>query len=161
MSKNDEIEVIEDIDDSQINNEATIDENINSTRLTFSEQVKINKDKNISIICDYLSSREDMKEKLEKENKTITGMYAYIKEQAKAKAINGCACLEDAEVFGLAVHYYDEDSIIDVLETKLEKPKLETTKHLEESKPVEKVKSIKKPKNYFEGQISLFGEMHD
>lgn len=161
MSKNDEIEKNEDIDDSQINDESMIEENTNGTRLTFSEQVKINTDKNISIICGYLSSREDMKEKLEKENKTIAGMYSYIKKQAKAKAINGCACLEDAEVFGLAVHYYDEDSIVDAPEAKLEKPKLETTKHLEESKPVEKVKPIKKPKNYFEGQISLFGEIND
>lgn len=161
MSKNEVVKEIEDIEESQINNEAAIDENIPNTRLTFSEQVKINKDKNISIICDYLSSREDMKEKLEKENKTITGMYAYIKNQAMAKAVNGCACLEDAEVFGLAVHYYDEDSIIDAPEAKLKKPKLESTKHLEEIKPVEKVKPIKKPKNYFEGQISLFGEMHD
>ena len=76
----------------------------------------------------------------------------YIKSEARKKAQNGVAVIEDKEVFGWAVHYYDEDGNVKIdktnaitkvekVETKVEKPK-----------PVVKVKKVDKD----EGQMSLF-----
>lgn len=46
-----------------------------------------------------------------KENKSIKDCCSYITSQAKKQASNGCAAISDEEVFGWAVHYYDEDDI--------------------------------------------------
>lgn len=75
----------------------------------FEDECKSVKDKNLKLICDYLLGREDMQEKLNNPNKSIDKMFSYIRSQAKKKAVNGCAVISDAEVFGWAVHYYDED----------------------------------------------------
>jgi hypothetical protein len=45
---------------------------------------------------------------LEKKNKNIDDCVTYIMNQVKSSGRNGYA---DAEVFGMAVHYYDEDDI--------------------------------------------------
>lgn len=66
------------------------------------------KDSNIKRVAEYLINREDMNEKYLNEEKNLIDMWDYIKEQAKNKAINGCAVIEDEEVYGLAVHYFDE-----------------------------------------------------
>ena len=44
--------------------------------------------------------------------KSIEECCKYITGEAYAKAKNGVAVLSDDAVFGLAVHYYDEDSIV-------------------------------------------------
>lgn len=46
-----------------------------------------------------------------KENKNIDECCAYITAQARKQAVSGCAVISDEEVFGWAVHYYDEDDI--------------------------------------------------
>lgn len=64
------------------------------------------------VIQTYLAKRAAEDElfavKYKDENKSVTKCCAYIKEQARKKAQNGCAIIEDAQVFGWAVHYYDE-----------------------------------------------------
>ena len=75
----------------------------------FEDECKNVKDTNLKLICDYLLVREDMQEKLNNPNKSIDKMFSYIRNQAKKKAVNGCAVISDTEVFGWAVHYYDED----------------------------------------------------
>jgi hypothetical protein len=47
-------------------------------------------------------------ETLKKENKSIDGCCTYILNQVKDSGCNG---FEDSEIFGMAVHYYDEDDI--------------------------------------------------
>lgn len=47
-------------------------------------------------------------ETLKKENKSIDGCCTYILNQVKASGCNG---FEDSEIFGMAVHYYDEDDV--------------------------------------------------
>lgn len=54
-----------------------------------------------------------------KENKNIKDCCAYITGRAKKEASGGCAVISDEEVFGWAIHYYDEDNI------KIEKKKKE------------------------------------
>jgi len=47
-----------------------------------------------------------------KPNKTIDGCCNYILKEARKKG--NAVCMKDEEVYGLAVHYYDKDSIKDV-----------------------------------------------
>ena len=47
-------------------------------------------------------------ETLKKPNKNIDGCVTYIFNEVKKSGCNGFA---DAEIFGMAVHYYDEDDI--------------------------------------------------
>lgn len=46
-----------------------------------------------------------------KENKNLDECWDYIVEEARKRAINQMCCMTSEEVFGLAVHYYDEDNI--------------------------------------------------
>lgn len=58
-------------------------------------------------------SRKDnlVKATLDKDNKSLKEMYSYVTSEAKKKAVNGSAMIEDIEVYGWAQHYYDEDTI--------------------------------------------------
>lgn len=53
-------------------------------------------------------SDEVLAKKYEDSGKDIEGCCKYIKSEAKKKAKNGCAVISDAEVFGWAIHYFDE-----------------------------------------------------
>ena len=43
------------------------------------------------------------------DNDAVKGCCSYIMAEAKKKAQNGCTVMTDAEVFGLAIHYIQED----------------------------------------------------
>jgi len=64
------------------------------------------------VIKDYLRSRAKQDKMflatLRKENKDINDCIKYIINTVHKQKVNG---LSDAEVYGLAVHYYDEDDI--------------------------------------------------
>lgn len=58
---------------------------------------------------DGLAANDELfAETLEKPNKNIDDCITYIFNQVKASGCNGFA---DGEIFGMAVHYYDEDDI--------------------------------------------------
>ena len=65
------------------------------------------------IIKDYIESAcktdEVLAGKYEKSGKDIEGCCKYIKSEARKQAKNGCAAIKDDEVFGWAVHYFDEE----------------------------------------------------
>lgn len=69
------------------------------------------------IIKDYLDKRasEDAmfaakyNGRCEREEDAVAGCCDYIKTEARKQAQNNCAVIEDKEVFGWAVHYFDED----------------------------------------------------
>lgn len=67
------------------------------------------------IIKTYLDQRakedEQFAKSYAKENKSIEECVKYISQQARKRAENNVAMIEDAEVYGWAVHYYDEDDI--------------------------------------------------
>lgn len=111
------------------------------------------KDKPSLKIVDYLLTREDMNEKYLNEEKTLKQMITFIKSEAEKKAVNGVVILEDEEVYGLAIHYFDETN------EKLNFSKQQKTPK-SESKKVEKIeipKTNKKSKKWVsEGQLSLF-----
>lgn len=94
--------------------------------------------------------------------KTLDGFMKYATEEARKTAEQGsmCACVDDATVFGWAVHYFEEESIIEKLYnpdgTEYVPPK-KAEKKPEAKKPTPK-KSVDKPKQMvsFESQMSLF-----
>lgn len=65
------------------------------------------------IILNYLekNASDDLVERINSGTKTLTQCWNYITSEAKKEAKNGCACIEDATVYGWAVHFFEEDSI--------------------------------------------------
>lgn len=86
------------------------------------------------LIKDYLESNssEELANKINNGNKTLKGCWNYITNEARKKATDNCACIEDKEVYGWAVHYFEEDSI---KENEI-KPIPVKTKTTEKSTPV-------------------------
>lgn len=66
-------------------------------------------------IFNYLKGRIEtdttLAEAIKKPNKSIKGVIAYIKSEAKKQAQGNVAVIPDDEVYGWAVHYILEDSI--------------------------------------------------
>ena len=64
------------------------------------------------VISDHLnmvaSNDEIFSETLKKENKSIDGCVTYILSEVQK---SGCSGFTDDEIFGMAIHYYDEDNI--------------------------------------------------
>jgi len=65
------------------------------------------------IIKKYLdeNASEVLTEKINSGDKTLSGCENYIKEEARKQSTGGCACIEDAVVYGWAIHYFEEDEI--------------------------------------------------
>lgn len=69
------------------------------------------------IIRDYLNNEakndpafaEKWDKRKANDNDAVKGCCSYIMAEAKKKAQNGCTVMTDAEVFGLAIHYIQED----------------------------------------------------
>lgn len=110
------------------------------------------KDKPLLKIIDYLLTRNDMNDKYLNEEKNLSQMIQYIKAEAKKRAINGVAVIEDEEVYNLAIHYFDEansnlkiNNNVDLKEAKLS-----------EKSVLKRNKETNKKKQYIpEGQLSL------
>lgn len=66
-------------------------------------------------IKNYLDNRARTDElfaaKYANPKKSIDECCKYITGEAYARAKNGCAVISDEDVYGMAVHYYDEDDI--------------------------------------------------
>lgn len=95
--------------------------------------------------------------------KTLDGFMKYATDEAQKIAEKGAmsACVTGDVVFGWAIHYFEEDSIIEKLYnqdgTEYVPPKATPKKKTEAKKPEPK-KSADKPKKIiaFESQMSLF-----
>lgn len=115
------------------------------------------------LVLDYLeqNASEVLVGKINAGTKTMDDCWKFIIEEARKIAKRNCACVEDATVYGWAVHFFEEDEI---------KPKKEfvntgetvKTKHGEKSvrveakpKPIEAKPKKEEPKE-LAGQISIF-----
>lgn len=114
--------------------------------------------KETEIILDYLeeNASDVLVEKIRKSNKTMDSCWKFIfecaRKAAKGEGSYGCA---DQEVFGWAVHFFEEDSIkaediVKDVPVKSEKPK-EVKKAAEQKKKPEEKKEEKLP-----GQMTIF-----
>lgn len=81
----------------------------------FEEELKKEKNPWIKRIGKYLLSRDDIKENLKKENKSLKECFDYIlielSKKCKREGNAGFIAGDDEEIFAMAVHYYDEDDI--------------------------------------------------
>lgn len=110
---------------------------------------------NEKIILDYIDKNASyvLAEKINNSQKTLSQCWSYIVSEAKKQAIDGCACIDDATVFGWAIHFFEEDSI----EAKHYEAKatVKTTAKAEK-KPEQKVQKKLKSEPLLLDQISLF-----
>lgn len=97
-------------------------------------------DNNVKKVAEYLIHREDMNEKYLNEEKNLIDMWNFIKGQVKKKEINGCAVIDDEEVYGLAIHYFDETN------EKLEIERKEVEPSRENKKENKQIKTKKEEK---------------
>ncbi len=66
--------------------------------------------------------------KINQGNKTLQSCFSYIRSMAQKKAKNGCAMIEDAVVYGWAIHYFEEDDIAEPEEKKTKEKTLSSQK---------------------------------
>ena len=112
-----------------------------------------------NIIKEYIEgvckTDEVLAGKYEKSGKDIQGCCRYIKSQARKKAEGGCAVIENAEVFGWAIHYFDEG-----LTAPKDSPKAEvkvSANPIAKAPEEPQIKPVIKPKKAAdEGLMSLF-----
>jgi len=130
--------------------------------MTFEEELKTTKDQSIKQVGYYLRQRAEtdpsVAANLKKENKSLAACWKYIAGEAFAKAKRnksvGSSYLTDDEVYGMAVHYYDEDDIkIKPLEGVRE---TKTTSSQVQKKVEKRAKPSKKKNDLSEIQMSLF-----
>lgn len=120
--------------------------------MTFYEELSKEENPAIIQVGNYLLGREDIQGNLQKPNKSLKGCWDYIVSEARKKQQGGCVCLSDDEVYGMAVHYFDEDDI------KYDKKAVTKLKSASTSKPVKKEKTKKKSEKSND-QLSLFGDL--
>lgn len=127
------------------------------------------KTSNEQIVLDYLNKNasEMLAEKINDGKKNLSQCWSYIVSEAKKLAQNNCACVEDATVFGWAIHFFEEDSIdgnkfntkspVKVTNTK-PKPVATTqpTQNLEPTITKEKIIKTKAKQVDLMGQMSIF-----
>ena len=117
------------------------------------------------IIKDHLDMMaeqdEAFAERYKLESKSLDRCIDYITSEAKKQAIKGCAAIEDAVVYGWAVHYYQEDDLeIDKVKAKVVVPKKkEEPRQVAVKKEIKPIKALVKDKknNSKCVQLDLFG----
>lgn len=115
--------------------------------------------KNEEIILAYVeqNASDALIAKIKESKKTMSQCMAYIRGEAKGKAKNGVAMIEDKEVFGWAIHFFEEDSIKGDGANKVIKPakpvEIKSAPKVEVKEPK---KDEKKPDKQLDGQIDIF-----
>lgn len=54
---------------------------------------------------------DELFEKVKKSGKNIADAIQFVMSEVKNRAVNKCAMVSDEEVFGLIIHYFEEESI--------------------------------------------------
>lgn len=155
--------------------------------MNFLEQMQSSNDPMITMIKNHLLSRSDTSELLKKENKNIEDMMLFVGHELYVKYLKGknnhrmaCVAGPDEELYGIVMHYLDEDNIdmkkienemsrISFVnqeqkrpnqEEKIPKSEEKVKKILKnthkESKTIKKAKKKVKKSTIVEGQMSIF-----
>ena len=63
------------------------------------------------LILQYLeqNASESLAERINQGNHTLQECFDYIRNEAKKRAVNGVAAIEDRQVYGWAIHYFEEN----------------------------------------------------
>ena len=64
-----------------------------------------------ALILAYLeqNASESLAERINQGNHTLQDCFDYIRNEARKQAVNNVAAIEDRQVYGWAVHYFEED----------------------------------------------------
>ena len=155
--------------------------------MNFLEQMQSSNDPMITMIKNHLLSRSDTSELLKKENKNIEDMMLFVGHELYVKYLKGknnhrmaCVAGPDEELYGIVMHYLDEDDIdMKKIENEMsrisfvnqeqkrpnqeekipkseEKVKKILKNTLKESKTIKKAKKKVKKSTIVEGQMSIF-----
>lgn len=155
--------------------------------MNFLEQMQSSNDPMITMIKNHLLSRSDTSELLKKENKNIEDMMLFVGHELYVKYLKGknnhrmaCVAGPDEELYGIVMHYLDEDDIdmkkienemsrISFVNQEQKRPNQEekfpkseekVKKILKnthkESKTIKKAKKKVKKSTIVEGQMSIF-----
>ena len=113
------------------------------------------------IVLDYLEANasEVLAEKIKTGNKTLGQCWTYIVKQAQKQKEGNCACIPDVEVFGWAIHFFEEDSLT---EKETAKPSAKVEVKKAEPKPKAEPKKKAEPKHtddMLPGQMTIFDLM--
>ena len=110
------------------------------------------------IVLDYLEANvsEVLAEKIKSGSKTLGQCWTYIVKQAQKQKEGNCAAIPDMEVFGWAIHFFEEDSITEE-EAKKPVAKVEV-KEVKKSEP-KKVEQKPKAEEMLAGQMTIFDLM--
>ena len=116
--------------------------------------------KNEEIILAYVEANasDTLVKKIIESKKSLSQCMAFIKTQARSKAKNGVAMIEDEEVFGWAMHFFEEDSIKGDGKNGFKAP-METKVKVEPKKVEVRTPEVKKPEpkdKQLEGQLDIF-----
>lgn len=109
------------------------------------------------IILAYIekNASETLCKKIEDGNKTMKQCMAYIKSEAKKQASGGVAVIEDKEVFGWAMHFFEEDEIkVNELSEMVVEKKPAAVKT--EPKKLEPKKDLAGKDGQLQGQLNIF-----
>lgn len=119
------------------------------------------------LVLKYLedNASDVLAEKINSGAKTLNDCWNFITEAARKKAKSGCACMSDTEVYGLAIHFFEEDSIkIDsvskAISTLIKAPKVENPKKIEKVVEKKSENKVKRSDAELPGQMTfdmLFG----
>ena len=111
------------------------------------------------IVLDYLEANvsEVLAEKIKTGDKTLGQCWTYIVKQAQKQKQGNCAAIPDMEVFGWAIHFFEEDSIQEE-ETKKPIAKVEVKKE-EPKKAAEQKKEKTTKEELLPGQMTIFDLM--
>ena len=100
----------------------------------------MNSDKNTTGAVERLrayfeeNASDDLRARAAEQGKTAEGAFTYAKSQARRLAVDGCACVDDATVYGWAMHYF-EDEDASRWEPKKPAPKPSAAERKTEKKP--------------------------
>lgn len=110
---------------------------------------------NVQNIFEYLKKRNDLQDKFNNEEKSISQMYRYISKNAEKQAVNHVAMIDGNIVYLWAVRYFSQTN--EQLGIEKEKEKENTVNKPEiEEKTIKEEKKEDKPKDK---QINLFQEV--
>ena len=109
---------------------------------------------NQELILAYIekNASETLVEKIKASGKTLGQCMNYITGEARKRAVSGCAMIEDKEVYGWAMHFFEEDSIT-AAEPKAPAAKIVAPAKVEKKEPVKKEPAEMKP---LDGQMNIF-----
>lgn len=114
------------------------------------------------LILQYLeqNASESLAERINQGNHTLQDCFDYIRNEARKQAVNGVAAIEDRQVYGWAVHYFEENGKPKAYNVTGPKPvRIVREAKKEEPKP-EQLKKEPKPKKadaeQITGQTSIF-----